>query len=162
MNANHSCNLTCNHRCVSKFSETLKKLREARGLTYTDIARVVGISRQAVSKWESGDSKNIRLDHLEAVCKFYGITIEQLLSGAIAQDAHPTCAEQTSQYKASEAGHSAQTYLYRNITSAFPSDIAQQFAALPEAGQQFVLAAIRATIKTATDIYGTQPKQTAA
>ena len=38
------------------FSENLVRLRKLRQLTQEDIAEAVGVSRQAVAKWESGDT----------------------------------------------------------------------------------------------------------
>jgi DNA-binding XRE family transcriptional regulator len=35
-------------------SDTARETREASGMTAADIARVVGVSRQAVSSWETG------------------------------------------------------------------------------------------------------------
>ena len=162
MNANHSCTPACNHRCVSKLSETLKALREARGLSFTEVARAAGVSRQAVSKWETGESKNLRHDHLEKVCKLYNITIEQLISGSVDSSTPYPADDQNPAQVASEPSHSAAHPLYRKITGAFPSDVEEQFAQLPTAGQEYVLGAIRATLKTAIELYGTQSKQTAA
>lgn len=38
------------------FSENLVRLRKLRQMTQEDIAEAVGVSRQAVAKWESGDT----------------------------------------------------------------------------------------------------------
>ncbi len=39
-----------------KFSEKIVKLRKMKGLTQDEFASAVGVSRQAVYKWESGQS----------------------------------------------------------------------------------------------------------
>lgn len=38
-----------------KFNENLSKYRKIKGLTQDDLAEKVGVSRQSVSKWETGD-----------------------------------------------------------------------------------------------------------
>ncbi len=35
---------------------TIRQLRQARGLTQEQVARALGVSAPAVSKWETGDS----------------------------------------------------------------------------------------------------------
>ena len=38
------------------FEERLYQLRRERGISQEELANIVGVSRQAVQKWESGDS----------------------------------------------------------------------------------------------------------
>lgn len=37
---------------------TIKRLREAKGLTQSDLAEKIGVSSKAVSKWETGVSQS--------------------------------------------------------------------------------------------------------
>ncbi|WP_084064909.1 helix-turn-helix transcriptional regulator [Paenibacillus stellifer] len=39
-----------------EFAEKLQSYRKQRGMSQENLAEVVGVSRQAVSKWESGQS----------------------------------------------------------------------------------------------------------
>ena len=39
-----------------KFAQNLAALRKARGLSQEQLAEILGVSRQSVSKWESGVS----------------------------------------------------------------------------------------------------------
>ena len=39
-----------------KFNEKIVRLRKIRGITQDEFASAVGVSRQAVYKWESGQS----------------------------------------------------------------------------------------------------------
>lgn len=39
-----------------EFYENLQKLRKSKNLSQEDLASKLGISRQAVSKWESGNA----------------------------------------------------------------------------------------------------------
>ena len=41
----------------SKFCETMKTLRKQRGLNQEQMAETLGVSAQAVSKWECGGSQ---------------------------------------------------------------------------------------------------------
>lgn len=41
-----------------EFQERLYSLRKGRGVSQEELANVVGVSRQAVQKWESGLSLN--------------------------------------------------------------------------------------------------------
>lgn len=40
-----------------KFSEKIILARKVKALTQEDLADAVGVSRQAVSKWETGEAK---------------------------------------------------------------------------------------------------------
>ena len=61
-----------------KFSEKLIRLRKIKGLTQDELASAVGVSRQAVYKWESGQSypEVIKLIELK---KLFEISIDDLL-----------------------------------------------------------------------------------
>ena len=41
---------------MTKFGENLMRYRRKAGLTQEALAEALGVSRQAVGKWESGDS----------------------------------------------------------------------------------------------------------
>lgn len=42
------------------FAENLKAIRKQRNVTQEQLAEMLGVSRQAVSKWESGDSTQLK------------------------------------------------------------------------------------------------------
>ena len=58
--------------------ETLKELRTERNMTQEFVAESLGISRQAVSKWENGSSEP-STTNLIAIGKLYEIPPEELL-----------------------------------------------------------------------------------
>lgn len=58
--------------------EILKQNRIERNLTQEYVAECMGVSRQAVSKWESGKS-DPSTSNLLALAKLYQIPIEELL-----------------------------------------------------------------------------------
>ena len=63
-----------------KLSERLYTLRKARGLTQEELAEALGVSRQAVSKWESGAAMP-DTEKLISLSKYFGVTIDSLISG---------------------------------------------------------------------------------
>lgn len=58
--------------------EKLQALRKARGLSQEQLALELNVSRQAVSKWELGESVP-DLDKLRALCTFFGVTGDYLI-----------------------------------------------------------------------------------
>jgi len=60
--------------------ETLKAHRIRCKMTQEFVAETLGVSRQAVSKWESGTS-DPSTSNLIAVAKLYGVSAEELLQG---------------------------------------------------------------------------------
>lgn len=63
-----------------ELNEKLLELRKQKGLTQAELAEILFVSRTAVSKWESGRGYP-SIDSLKAIAKFFGITIDELLSG---------------------------------------------------------------------------------
>ena len=59
--------------------EKLTQARKAAGLTQADVAARLNVSRQAVSRWESGQSKP-STERLLALGEPYGVSIDQLLN----------------------------------------------------------------------------------
>ncbi|MBR3927462.1 MAG: helix-turn-helix transcriptional regulator [Clostridia bacterium] len=63
-----------------EFNEKLQVLRKQKELTQEELAEVLFVSRTAISKWESGRGYP-NIDSLKAIAKFFGVTIDELLSG---------------------------------------------------------------------------------
>ena len=61
-----------------RFSEKLIRLRKIKGITQDEFAKEVGVSRQAVYKWESGQSYPEVAKLLE-IKALFGISIDDLL-----------------------------------------------------------------------------------
>ena len=64
-----------------EFHEKLQALRKQKELTQEELAEALFVSRTAISKWESGRGYP-NIDSLKAISKFFGVTIDELLSGA--------------------------------------------------------------------------------
>lgn len=61
-------------------SEKIYELRRKCGLSQEQLAEKIGVSRQAISKWEGGLSTP-ELDKLKALSEFFDITVDELVSG---------------------------------------------------------------------------------
>ena len=65
--------------------EKLTQARKAAGLTQADVAAKLNVSRQAVSRWESGQSKP-STEKLLALGALYGVSIDQLLNAGNSEE----------------------------------------------------------------------------
>lgn len=74
-------------------SENLYALRHKSGLSQEQLAEKIGVSRQAISKWETGASAP-DLEKLRALSECFGVTLDQLAGGGAAktQPGGPACA----------------------------------------------------------------------
>ena len=63
-----------------EFANRLIALRKDHGLSQEELAAKLQVSRQAVSKWECGESSP-DTDNLVALAKIYGITLDELVHG---------------------------------------------------------------------------------
>lgn len=70
-------------------SETIYTLRRKAGLSQEQLAEKVGVSRQAISKWEGGLSVP-ELDKLQALGKVFGVTLDQLVNGDASPQSAPS------------------------------------------------------------------------
>lgn len=64
------------------FSDNLIKLRKGKGWSQEDLAEKLGISRQAVSKWEVGTSKP-DIDNVIKISKLFEVSIDELVNNEI-------------------------------------------------------------------------------
>lgn len=59
-------------------NEKLAHLRKKEGLSQIEVSEKLAVSRQAVSRWESGESRP-STDNLQALCKLYHVPMDFLL-----------------------------------------------------------------------------------
>lgn len=78
------------------FKMKLQKLRKSRGLTQEEFSEIMNVSRQAVSKWESGQSLP-EIDKLIEISDYFGVTIDYLIRDE-AEIPNQKCVE-TKQYE---------------------------------------------------------------
>lgn len=63
-----------------EIAERLLKYRKQHGLSQEELAEKIGVSRQAVSKWERAEASP-DTDNLIELAKIYGVTLDELLNG---------------------------------------------------------------------------------
>lgn len=61
-----------------KFNEKLQTIRKNAGMTQTDLAEKLNVSRQAVSRWEMGSAMP-DIENLIAMSDLFGVTLDNLL-----------------------------------------------------------------------------------
>lgn len=61
-------------------ADRIQKLRKAKGISQEQFADVVGVSRQAVSKWESEQSIP-DLEKVILMSDYFGVTTDYILKG---------------------------------------------------------------------------------
>ena len=64
------------------FGKKLSELRKQNGISQEKLAEMVGVSRQAVTKWESGKS-NPDTENLFRLAEIFGISLDELCLGEI-------------------------------------------------------------------------------
>lgn len=65
-----------------KFSEKLQKLRKEKNYSQEQLADMLDVSRQSVSKWESGQTYP-EMDKLISLCKIFGCTMDDLVNDEV-------------------------------------------------------------------------------
>ncbi|MGP0586036.1 helix-turn-helix domain-containing protein [Paenibacillus timonensis] len=66
------------------FAEKLQNYRKQKGMSQENLAEAIGVSRQAVSKWESGQSYP-ETDKMIALCELFQVSMDHLVRGVRAE-----------------------------------------------------------------------------
>lgn len=66
---------------MDTLAQRIHRLREARNLSQQQLADRLNISRVAVTKWESGQTENMKIDNLLALSDFFDLSIDELITG---------------------------------------------------------------------------------
>lgn len=69
-----------------KFQEKLVALRKGKGMSQEQLAEKLGVSRQAISRWESGESTPDMLNLL-GLCEYFQVSSDYLLHDDYESDA---------------------------------------------------------------------------
>ena len=102
-----------------KFQDKIQNLRKEHGLSQEEMAEAVGLSRQAIAKWETGLTYP-DIDNLIALSNYFKVTIDSLLkqeescSSSITKTAGRAAAEELTAFlcrakKNTYAGHGAES-----------------------------------------------------
>ena len=67
------------------FKDNLVQLRKMRSLTQEDVAEVAGVSRQAVAKWESGETVP-DLEKCRLLADAFGVSLDDLANHQTGDD----------------------------------------------------------------------------
>ena len=74
------------------FGENLRNVRKKKNITQEDLAEILGVSRQAISKWES-DNGYPETEKLLVISEVLNISIDSLLHGGSTLDVKQEIAE---------------------------------------------------------------------
>lgn len=66
-------------KAYNMLGDTIKILRESRGITQTQLANLIGISRDMLSNWETGRSK-IHADYIRPISKALNYSADYILN----------------------------------------------------------------------------------
>lgn len=66
----------------------IRKLRKENDMTLIDLAKVLNVSKPAVSQWENG--KGIKTEYLYSLSKFFNISMPELLDGKLNEEDNET------------------------------------------------------------------------
>jgi DNA-binding XRE family transcriptional regulator len=61
--------------------ERIRALREEAQMTQDEVAAIVGVSKAAVSQWETGSAQNIRLQTFLKLLNLFNVEFEYLIFG---------------------------------------------------------------------------------
>lgn len=81
----------------SYLGDNLYYLRKNKGLSQDEFAESLGVSRQAVSKWERNEAYP-DTENLIAIAKFFNVTIDDLINTPINTDEFPISDESRDEY----------------------------------------------------------------
>ncbi len=112
--------------------QKIKSLRRGKDISQEELADALGVSRQAVSKWEQ-DKMLLTLENLKEISKFFGVTMESL----VATDGSALEEKRLSE---KEAADIIEKKIVDSISSDIASDLEREVRA---ALQQEVAAAIK-------------------
>lgn len=85
----------------------IKKLRESKDMTQEELAEKIGVTRSAVTQWESGWS-NPKMGNIEALATFFCVDKSTLIEDAKKKD----------QASSLDADEERLLYMYRDMTNA--------------------------------------------
>ena len=107
------------------FREKLVRLRKIKGVTQDELAMVVGVSRQAVYKWESGQSYPEALKLVE-IKNLLGISIDDLLD-----DNYEVVMPEKKKRRRRKANAEAEAQAQEVAAEAAPAPVAEEPKAEP-------------------------------
>ncbi len=131
------------------FSKQLKLLRKKKGYTQAQLAQMISVTPQAVSKWETGTMPDSEL--LPSIANALDITIDTLfgLSDEVKKDPKASMRQNIASYPQEERFSIAYQYLIEAIVSTAGSDSLSRLVSNvttglePIEGQEFILQSLQ-------------------
>ncbi|MBT4328477.1 MAG: helix-turn-helix transcriptional regulator [Gammaproteobacteria bacterium] len=74
---------------MSVLEERIRKSRIEHGISSSELARAVGVTSAAVSRWENGLVKNLKMEHLFTIARLLNLNPEWLATGRGRESAQP-------------------------------------------------------------------------
>lgn len=102
-----------------KFNEKLTTLRKSHGYTQEQLAEQLGVSRQAVSRWELGDTTP-EMNILIQLCKIFDVSADYLINEEYSSENDIPVVKK----KEHEMKEENKKYHYFHLVSAFAFGIA--------------------------------------
>lgn len=91
-----------------EFHERLYEVRKKAGMTQSDLAEKLDVSRQAVSRWEMGTAKP-EFENLIAISNIFDVSIDYLLKGdVVSTDDNAQPSEELEQAEETEKTNTAE------------------------------------------------------
>jgi len=84
LTTNYNSNQIKGRYLFMNFGEKLQTLRKEKNLSQELLAEMLGVSRQAVSKWESGQTYP-ETEKMIALSEIFGVTLDSLIKGGMLQ-----------------------------------------------------------------------------
>lgn len=122
-------------------STRIVRLRRARGWSQEELAQRLNVSRQSVSKWESGSSTP-DLDRVVAMCALFGITADEMLRA----DGAPCTAESGGASHTAADGGCGQSRAGGEAVAAIGLDEAYRYAATCQSTARMIARGVAACI----------------
>lgn len=66
---------------MDTIAQRIKKKRLELELTQEQLGKRLGLSRVAITKWENGETENLKLDNLRNLCNVFNCSVEYLIDG---------------------------------------------------------------------------------
>ena len=79
------------------FAENLQNLRKRDKVTQEGLAETLGVSRQSVSKWETGEAYP-ETEKIIALCDFFRVSMDDLMRGDVASPQAPSAAAEEPEF----------------------------------------------------------------
>lgn len=141
-------------------SENLLTLRRLKQLTQEEVAEKVGVSRQALAKWESGETLP-DIEKCRLLAELYGVTLDDLVNYSEQKEGLPIPPKGLHIFGVVKVGDKGQIVIPQKARKVFGirpgdhlvvlGDEAQGIALIPESGMLEMFSEIKAASRRAKE-----------